>query len=127
MTLSAYDLFTFKARPRLPVVLASAVLAALIVLVAQLSLPDQPPGLQTPTTYSAALDAEGVGTSHEKQWLLEPEGLQRSFEEPDYSLLSARQPHEIGCDIPLDGDNRGKLAFIGVFSSSLNGRSRRDL
>lgn len=127
MTLSAYDLFTFKARPRLPVVLASAVLAALLIFVAQLSLPRRPPGLQTPTTYAAALDEEGVGTSHEKQWLLEPEGLQRSFEEPDYSLLSARQPHEIGCDIPLEGDNSGKLAFIGVFSSSINGKGRRDL
>ncbi|EJT49571.1 hypothetical protein A1Q1_01286 [Trichosporon asahii var. asahii CBS 2479] len=127
MTLSAYDLFTFKARPRLPVVLASAVLAALIIFVAQLSLPDRPPGLQTATTYAAALDEEGVGTSHEKQWLLEPEGVQRSFEEPDYSLLSARQPHEIGCDIPLEGANSGKLAFIGIFSSSLNGKGRRDL
>lgn len=127
MTWSAYDIFTCKARPRLPIVLASAVLAALFVCVAQLSLPARPPGLQTPSTYSASLDAEAFGTSHEKQWLLEPEGLQRSFEEPDYSLLSARQPHEIGCNIPLEGENSGKLAFIGIFSSSVNGQSRRDL
>lgn len=127
MALSAYDLFTFKVRPRLSVVLASAVIAALFIVVAQFSLPDRPPGLQTASTYAAALDAEGIGTSYERQWLLEPAGVQRSFEEPDYSLLSARPPHEIGCDISLEGENKGKLAFIGIFSSSLNGRGRRDL
>lgn len=28
--------------------------------------------------------------------------IQRSFEEPDFALLSSKQPHEIGCDIPIN-------------------------
>lgn len=65
--------------------------------------------------------------------------IQRSFEEPDYALLSSRQPHEIGCDIPVrwnwngtkvdglppDADaegifeqDTGVLLFLGVFSAA---------
>lgn len=28
--------------------------------------------------------------------------IQRSFEEPDFALLSSKQPHSIGCDIPIN-------------------------
>lgn len=65
--------------------------------------------------------------------------IQRSFEEPDYALLSSRQPHEIGCDVPIrwnwngtkvdglppDADEEGVfeqetgvLLFLGVFSAA---------
>ena len=30
--------------------------------------------------------------------------IQRSFEEPDFSLLSSAQPHEIGCEVPIIWD-----------------------
>ncbi|TXT10010.1 uncharacterized protein COLE_03944 [Cutaneotrichosporon oleaginosum] len=52
--------------------------------------------------------------------------LQRSFEEPDFALLSGRQPHQIGCDVPLEGENAGTLIFLGIFSSA-SARQRRDL
>ncbi|GMK57377.1 hypothetical protein CspeluHIS016_0402110 [Cutaneotrichosporon spelunceum] len=52
--------------------------------------------------------------------------VQRSFEEPDFALLSSRQPHEIGCDVPLDGEKAGPLIFLGIFSSAPS-RKRRDL
>jgi hypothetical protein len=65
--------------------------------------------------------------------------IQRSFEEPDYALLSSKQPHEIGCDVPIrwnwngtkvdgmppDADEEGifeqdtgVLLFLGVFSAA---------
>ena len=68
--------------------------------------------------------------------------IQRSFEEPDFSLLSGKQPHEVGCDVPIVWDpsvsnvsdsistsistptsnnndnNTGVLVFLGVFSAA---------
>ncbi|KAJ9127215.1 hypothetical protein QFC24_001453 [Naganishia onofrii] len=64
--------------------------------------------------------------------------IQRSFEEPDFALLSSKQPHEIGCDVPVrwtwngttveglgpraeDGvpeEDTGVLLFLGVFSAA---------
>lgn len=72
--------------------------------------------------------------------------IQRSFEEPDFSLLSGKQPHEVGCDVPIvwdpsvsnvsdsisnsnpnspsstnpnnDNNNTGVLVFLGVFSAA---------
>jgi hypothetical protein len=52
--------------------------------------------------------------------------LQRSFEEPDFALLSGTQPHRIGCDVPFEGENAGPLIFLGIFSSA-GARKRRDL
>jgi hypothetical protein len=69
----------------------------------------------------------------------EPE-IQRSFEEPDFALLSGQQPHTIGCDVPVDwrgkdgapppasvnDDENGVLVFLGVFSAA-DKKRRRDL
>ena len=37
--------------------------------------------------------------------------IQRSFEEPDFGLLSSRQPSEVGCDVPLDWRGDGKVSL----------------
>lgn len=54
--------------------------------------------------------------------------IQRSFEEPDFALLSGLQPSEIGCDIPLEGKEgeKGVLVFLGIFSTA-DRKDRRDL
>lgn len=59
------------------------------------------------------------------------EEISRSFEEPDFALLSGKQPSERGCDVPLSGqgeseDDEGKLVFLGIFSTALS-KERRDL
>lgn len=59
------------------------------------------------------------------------DGIQRSFEEPDFALLSGLQPSQIGCDVPLRGDGgredeSGVLVFLGIFSQASN-KERRDL
>lgn len=55
-----------------------------------------------------------------------PPPLDRSFEEPDFSLLSGKQPHEIGCDVSLEGPDAGPLVFVGIFSTAAR-KGRRDL
>lgn len=67
----------------------------------------------------------------------------RSFEEPDFSLLDSLQPHEIGCDIPVDfqgqrglgphaspqttaANETGKLVFLGIFSAVAPGAIAAD-
>lgn len=62
-------------------------------------------------------DAEAVG--------LHPE-IRRSFEEVDFALLTSQQPHQVGCNVPLEGSDSGMLLFMGIFSSA-KGRERRDL
>jgi hypothetical protein len=37
--------------------------------------------------------------------------IQRSFEEPDFGLLSSKQPHEVGCEVPLDWRGDGVVSF----------------
>lgn len=77
--------------------------------------------------------------------LIEPEPeveIQRSFEEPDFALLSGRQPHEIGCDIPVDWQGEkgkgpasagnknedGVLVLLGVFSAgAVPGKSAEEM
>jgi hypothetical protein len=58
------------------------------------------------------------------------EEISRSFEEPDFALLSGKQPSERGCDVPLAGEaggqNEGKLVFLGIFSAA-DKKERRDL
>lgn len=69
------------------------------------------------------------------------EDFQRSFEEPDFALLSGKQPNEIGCEIGIDWKGRdgagpvsrvggeeddGVLVFLGVFSAA-DKKRRRDL
>lgn len=71
---------------------------------------------------------EGQAYAQGKDGHLIDEEIQRSFEEPDFGLLSGRQPHDIRCDVPLEGDEgeRGVLLFLGIFSAG-NKRGRRDL
>lgn len=54
-----------------------------------------------------------------------PDPPKRSFEEPNFALLSAKPPHQIGCDVPLNGTNAGPLVFIGVFSTMSEKAERR--
>ncbi|ORY31443.1 hypothetical protein BCR39DRAFT_526792 [Naematelia encephala] len=82
----------------------------------------------SPTQISPADSGEGHDVAQGKDAHLLEEEIQRSFEEPDFALLSGKQPHEIGCDVPLHGDEsqRGVLVFLGIFSAA-DKRSRRDL
>ncbi|BEI86425.1 hypothetical protein CcaverHIS002_0607120 [Cutaneotrichosporon cavernicola] len=57
---------------------------------------------------------------------VKPLDVWREWDEPDFALLSSRPPHQIGCDVPLDGENAGTLVFLGIFSSA-PARERRDL
>ena len=58
--------------------------------------------------------------------------IQRSFEEPDYALLSGKQPSLVGCDVPLQSlglassEDDGVMLFLGIFSSASR-RERRDM
>lgn len=80
----------------------------------------------TPSHDTPADSGEGINVAQGKDAHLVDEDVQRSFEEPDYALLSAVQPHEIGCDIPLEGEGKGVLVFLGIFSQASN-KARRDL
>lgn len=80
----------------------------------------------TPTNDSPADSGEGKNVAQGKDAHLVDQDIQRSFEEPDYALLSGLQPHEIGCDIPLQGEDKGVLVFLGIFSAA-DKKDRRDL
>lgn len=84
----------------------------------------------SPSGGGLADSGEGKSVAEGKDAAVKEEELQRSFEEPDYALLSGRQPSEIGCDVPLAGEGEegetGKLVFLGIFSAA-NNRDRRDL
>lgn len=81
-----------------------------------------------PTQDTLADSGEGKSAAQGKDAHLVDGDIQRSFEEPDYALLSGLQPSEIGCDVPLDGDEKeqGVLVFLGIFSAA-DKRERRDL
>lgn len=79
-----------------------------------------------PSEGSPADTGEGKNVAQGKDAHLVEQEIQRSFEEPDYALLSGKQPHEIGCDIPLEGEGKGVLVFLGIFSSAER-KDRRDL
>ncbi|ODO01524.1 hypothetical protein I350_06344 [Cryptococcus amylolentus CBS 6273] len=79
------------------------------------------PKLDTP-----ADTGEGKDIAQGKDAHLVDGDIQRSFEEPDFALLSGRQPHEIGCNVPLEGEDSGVLIFLGIFSAA-DKRGRRDL
>lgn len=89
---------------------------------------------KTPTNDSPADSGEGQNVAQGKDAHLVDEtgdGIQRSFEEPDFALLSGLQPSQIGCDVPLKGDGSkedesGVLVFLGIFSQASN-KERRDL
>ncbi|KAL7422144.1 hypothetical protein Q5752_002787 [Cryptotrichosporon argae] len=79
------------------------------------------PAADSPADSGAGVDAAKGKDAH----LVDGE-IQRSFEEPDYALLSGAQPHEIGCDVPLDGKDAGVLVYLGIFSTA-DRKDRRDL
>ncbi|WWC70617.1 uncharacterized protein I206_104568 [Kwoniella pini CBS 10737] len=79
-----------------------------------------------PSHDSPADSGEGVDVAKGKDAHLVDDEIQRSFEEPDFSLLSSNQPHEIGCDVPLEGKDKGVLMFLGIFSAA-DKKERRDL
>ncbi|WVW84505.1 hypothetical protein I302_106539 [Kwoniella bestiolae CBS 10118] len=79
-----------------------------------------------PSHDSPADSGEGKDVAKGKDAHLVDQEIQRSFEEPDFSLLASAQPHEIGCDIPLDGKDKGVFMFLGIFSAA-DKRERRDL
>ncbi|RXK41661.1 hypothetical protein M231_01161 [Tremella mesenterica] len=82
----------------------------------------------TPSDDSPANSGEGKDVAKGKDAHLVDQDIQRSFEEPDYALLSGVQPSRIGCDVPLDGkdEERGVMVFLGIFSA-VDKRERRDL
>jgi hypothetical protein len=87
------------------------------------------PTLRTqPTQDTLADSGEGKSAAQGKDAHLVDGGIQRSFEEPDFALLSGLQPSEIGCDVPLQGEGgvEGVLIFLGIFSVA-DKRERRDL
>lgn len=113
-----------------------------------LRLPTSPLDPQASAAFSLTkprLDQSGKEVPDESEGQQEVE-IQRSFEEPDFSLLSGKQPHEVGCDVPIvwdpsvsnvsdsisnsnpnspsstnpknDNNNTGVLVFLGVFSAA---------
>ncbi|WRT67640.1 uncharacterized protein IL334_004612 [Kwoniella shivajii] len=79
-----------------------------------------------PSHDSPADSGEGKDVAKGKDAHLVDQEIQRSFEEPDFALLSGKQPHEIGCDVPLEGEDKGVFMFLGIFSAA-DKRERRDL
>jgi hypothetical protein len=83
-----------------------------------------------PTQDTLADSGEGKNVAQGKDAHLVDGGIQRSFEEPDFSLLSGLQPSEIGCDVPLQGEGpegeEGVLIFLGIFSVA-DKKERRDM
>lgn len=79
-----------------------------------------------PTQDTLADSGEGKSIAQGKDAHLVDGDIQRSFEEPDFALLSSAQPSEIGCNVPLEGDGAGVLVFLGIFSVA-DKKDRRDL
>lgn len=79
-----------------------------------------------PTELTPADSGEGRGIAQGKDAHLVDEVVYRSFEEPDFALLSGKQPSRIGCDVPLEGEEKGVLVFLGIFSGA-GKKERRDL
>jgi hypothetical protein len=79
-----------------------------------------------PSHDSPADSGEGKHVAQGKDAHLVDEEIQRSFEEPDFALLSGKQPSQIGCNVPLEGEDGGVLVFLGVFSAA-DKKDRRDL
>jgi hypothetical protein len=131
-------------RPRFIALLA---VAAIVFLVLKFKPNSIPAAIKHVTDDDQALEADRLSKPKidqngneiiEDPYFTQPD-IQRSFEEPDYALLSSRQPHEIGCDVPIrwnwngttvagmppDADEEGVfeqetgvLLFLGVFSAA---------
>ncbi|KAK8858457.1 hypothetical protein IAR55_002684 [Kwoniella newhampshirensis] len=80
----------------------------------------------SPSHDTPADSGEGKNVAQGKDAHLVEGDIQRSFEEPDFGLLSGRQPSEIGCDVPQEGEDKGVLIFLGIFSAA-DKKDRRDL
>lgn len=114
------------------------ILALVILALNAASLTSRTSTIASPTTLATqptqdtlADSGEGKNVAQGKDAHLVDGDIQRSFEEPDYDLLSGLQPSEIGCDIPLEGEGgkkgeEGVLIFLGIFSTA-DKKERRDL
>lgn len=132
--LSPRQLFQRILRPSVRLKTSLYSLSILIILLIFLALnaahstrvaePSEP--ATVPSTDSPADSGEGKSVAQGKDAHLVDEDIQRSFEEPDYALLSGLQPFEIGCDVPLEGEDKGVLVFLGIFSAA-DKKDRRDL
>ncbi|WVQ80546.1 hypothetical protein IAT38_002651 [Cryptococcus sp. DSM 104549] len=105
------------------------ILLLLLALNAATSVPSSPSTTDVataPAPDTPADSGEGKDIAQGKDAHLVDGDIQRSFEEPDFALLSGRQPSEIGCEVPLEGEGKGVLVFLGIFSAA-DKRERRDL
>jgi hypothetical protein len=131
--------FSFRhiLRPSVRLKTALYTLSLLITLLVILALnaasissnpgPSSDPVLNTSPTHDSPADSgEGKKVAKGKDAHLVDEEIQRSFEEPDFALLSGKQPSAIGCDVPLEGADGGVLVFLGIFSTA-DRKDRRDL
>ncbi len=125
-------------RVRTAVCFAFAVAVLVLLITVRDIHPDLDPPMPAPAPLSpAALAANSLskpraGAEGEEAVEEQEQEISRSFEEPDFALLSGRQPHEIGCDVPIDWhgkagmgpeagpneDENGVLVFLGVFSTA---------
>jgi hypothetical protein len=80
----------------------------------------------TPSYDTPADSGQGIVVAKGKDAHLVDGAKPRSFEEPDYALLSGKQPSQIGCDVPLEGEDKGVLIFLGIFSAAVS-KKRRDM
>ncbi|WVO15803.1 hypothetical protein L204_103465 [Cryptococcus depauperatus] len=124
--------YVFRPSLRLKTVLGTLILFILAILILALNAATSTPArpvleiAKVPASDSLADSSEGKDIAQGKDAHLVDGAIQRSFEEPDFALLSDQQPHEIGCDVPLQGLGHGVLVFLGIFSAAEK-KSRRDL
>ncbi|OCF31309.1 hypothetical protein I316_07095 [Kwoniella heveanensis BCC8398] len=116
---------------RLKTSLYTLTVAIIVLVILALNVVTSPPKVPedvntVPSHDTPADTTEGKDVAKGKDAHLVDEEIQRSFEEPDFALLSGAQPSEIGCDIPLEGEDKGVLMFIGIFSAA-DKKGRRDL
>ncbi|GFZ45356.1 hypothetical protein JCM24511_03082 [Saitozyma sp. JCM 24511] len=118
---------------RLKTALYLLVLSVILLIILALNAASLSTPRSADTTLSTAASpdtpadtGEGKDVAQGKDAHLLEEEIQRSFEEPDFALLASRQPYQIGCDIPLEGEDKGVLVFLGIFSAA-GSKERRDL
>jgi hypothetical protein len=118
---------------RLKTALYLLVLSVILLVILALNAASLSTPRSADTTLSTAASpdtpadtGEGKDVAQGKDAHLLEEEIQRSFEEPDFALLASRQPYQIGCDIPLEGEDKGVLVFLGIFSAA-DSKERRDL
>lgn len=95
----------------------------------RLRLPTHPLDPQASAAFSLTkprLDQGGNEIPDESEGQQQVE-IQRSFEEPDFALLSSRQPRDVGCDVPIVWDpmvsNSSTYDPVDLTSSSASSSS----